>query len=78
MKRFLFILTFIAYYVFCMAQTIVNPVFDKTDAYRFHVDKIEISKDTTLVFCTYYAYVGMRVNISPSTYLEDIFNSFSL
>lgn len=72
MKRFLFILTFIAYYVFCMAQTIVNPVFDKTDAYRFHVDKIEISKDTTLVFCTYYAYVGMRVNISPSTYLEDI------
>lgn len=72
MKRFLFILTFIAYYTFCIAQTIINPVFDKTDTPEFHVEKIELAKDTTYVFCTYSAIANSWANISPESYLEDV------
>jgi len=65
------ILTLVCH-ILAMAQTIVNPTFDKTDAYKFHVDKIEITEDTTFVYSTYYVYVGKSVNISPTTYLENI------
>ena len=56
----------------CPAQVIENPVFDRTDIPHFHIDKIEITKDTTFVYCTYYAEEGSWANISSETYLEDV------
>lgn len=56
----------------CMAQTIINPVFDRTDNYVFHVDKIELTADSTYLFCTYSAEANSWANISPETYIEEI------
>lgn len=56
----------------CPAQVIENPVFDRTDTPSFHIDKIEITKDTTFVYCSCSAEENSWANISPETYLEDV------
>jgi tetratricopeptide (TPR) repeat protein len=71
MRWFSAIIVFL-YNFICSAQVIENPVFDRTDVPSFHIDKIEITKDTTFVYCTYYAEEGSWANISPETYLEDV------
>ena len=54
-----------------MAQTIMNPEFDRTDQPLFHIEKIEHTKDSTIVTCTLFVEDVMWANISPNTYLED-------
>ena len=61
-------------YTLSMAQIIVNPVFDRTDNYKFRVNKVEIAKDTTRVYCTYSADEYSWANISKNTYLESVRN----
>lgn len=61
-------------YTLSMAQIIVNPVFDRTDVYKFRVNKVEIAKDTTRVYCTYSADEHSWANISKNTYLECVRN----
>lgn len=56
----------------CSAQVIENPVFDRTDVFQFHIDKIEQTKDSTYLYCTYHTYYGSSINISPEIYLEDV------
>jgi Uncharacterized protein conserved in bacteria len=56
----------------CSAQVIENPVFDRTEIPQFHIDKIEITKDTTFVYCSCSAEENSWANISPDTYLEEI------
>ena len=70
--RILLILIAFIYSLISRAQVIENPMFDRTDIPHFHIDKIEITKDTTFVYCTYYAEEGSWANISPETYLEDV------
>ena len=53
------------------AQVIENPVFDRTDQPLFHVDKVELTQDSTIVFCTLSVEDGMWANISPDTYIEN-------
>ena len=53
------------------AQVIENPVFDRTDQPLFHVDKVELSQDSTIVFCTLLVEEGMWANLSPDTYIEN-------
>ncbi len=72
MKRVSLSVVYLICQILCLAQTIENPVFDRTDVPSFHVDKIEITKDTTFVYCTYYAEENSWANISPETYLEDV------
>lgn len=64
------------FYLYCcisiLAQTIENPVFDRTDTPEFHIDKIEITNDTTFVYCTCFIEAGSWANISPTTYIEDV------
>lgn len=55
----------------CAAQTYIEPVFDWTDVPNLHINKIEVTKDTTFVYCTYTAEAGSRANISQDTYLYD-------
>lgn len=71
MKRVLFISTFIAHFFNSMAQTIVNPAFDRSDILDFYIKEVEITKDTTYVFCRYYAEAGSWASISKDTYLRD-------
>ncbi len=69
--RILLILIAFIYSLISRAQVIENPVFDRTDQPSFHVDKIEFTKDSTIVYCTYSAEAHSWANISPQTYLED-------
>lgn len=71
MKWISILLSFIVCNICCKAQTYNMPVFDRTDTPDLHIDKVEITTDTTFVYCTYYAEEGSWANISKGTYLED-------
>lgn len=51
------------------AQVIENPVFDRTDQSSLHIDKVEITPDTTFVYCSFYAEANSWANISGDTYI---------
>ena len=63
---FCILLLFIGY---INAQVVENPVFDRIDVSAFRVQKIEIKKDTTYVYCSYSAEAGSWANISKETCL---------
>ena len=69
MKFFLSILAFVMCCMNCVAQTYIEPVFDRTDVPNLHINKIEVTKDTTFVHCTYTAEAGSWARISKDTYL---------
>lgn len=73
MRRALYLLIiFICNSLTTVAQTIENPVFDRTDVPAFHIDKVSINKDATIIYCTYAAATNSWANISEDTYLLDI------
>ena len=71
MKNFLYVLAFMMCCMKCVAQTYIEPVFDRTDVPSLHINKIEVTKDTTVVHCTYKAEAGSWARISKDTYLYD-------
>lgn len=71
MKRLLLLWAYFTCQVLCLAQTIVNPTFERCDVPEFHITKVEITKDTTYVYCSCYAEAGSWATISPKTYLRD-------
>lgn len=76
MKRFVSIMVYIMCAIsFSVAQVVVNPVFDRCDAMGFRVQKVEITKDTTFVYCSYSAEEGSWANISRDTYLYSTENN---
>lgn len=54
------------------AHVIENPVFDRKDVEEFRVDKVEITQDTTFLYCSYYAVAGSWANMSKDAYLLDV------
>ena len=71
MRYLLFFISVLVARTMCMAQTIVNPAFGRSDIPAFYIKKVEITKDTTYVFCQYYAEAGSWASISKETYLRD-------
>lgn len=72
MKYFLYMLAFVMCCINCVAQTYIEPVFDRADYPEYlHINKIEVTKDTTFVYCTYTAEAGSWARISKETYLYD-------
>lgn len=55
----------------CSAQTIENPLFERSDVPAFYIKKVDITKDTTYVFCQYFAELGSWASISKETFLRD-------
>lgn len=53
------------------AQVIENPVFDRTDNISFRIKKVELTKDTTYLYCSLSMETGSWANISQDTYLYD-------
>ena len=51
MRYLLFFISVLVARTMCMAQTIVNPAFGRSDIPAFYIKKVEITKDTTYVFC---------------------------
>lgn len=68
---------FLVYYfivlglLFSKAATVTNPRFDRTDVPAFHITKVEVTKDTTFVYCILYPESGDWANISRNTILRD-------
>lgn len=62
------------------AQVVENPVFDRSDTYAFRVHKVEITKDTTYVYCSYSAEAENRAYISKETclYVRNINKKYPL
>jgi len=71
MRRLVVICILLLFIGHINAQVVENPVFDRTDTPEFHIMKIKLTKDTTYVFCSYYAESGCWANISKETYLYD-------
>ena len=69
MKWLVFFCTLLLFIGNINAQVVENPVFDRSDASAFRVQKVEIKKDTTYVYCSYSAEAGSWANISKETYL---------
>ena len=69
MRKLVVLCTLLLFIETINAQVIENPVFDKTDFSAFRVQKIEVNKDTTYVYCSYSAEAGSCANISKETYL---------
>ena len=69
--RWLLILCTFACCLLGSAQVIENPVFDRTDQFTFRVKKVEITKDSTIVYCIYNAEAATWANISEGTILRD-------
>ena len=53
------------------AQCVVNPVFDRACREVFRVNKIQLAKDSTYLYCTIDVPENTWVNISPLTFIED-------
>ena len=53
------------------SQKYIRPVFDRTDNYLFHIDSVEVTKDSTFLFFTYDAEGGSWANISDNTRIID-------
>ena len=69
MRKRLFFLLFGLQCMTSFSQVIENPVFDYGDQQSLHIDKIEITPDTTFVYCTYSAEANSWANILGETYL---------
>ena len=72
MRKFFLFIMLVASWIWCAANTANNPVFAKTDVPAFRVSKVEVTSDTTFVYCTYAAEAGSWANISAQTFLRDI------
>lgn len=71
MNKLLLIVCILCCNRICFSQTILNPVFDRTDSYEFHIDKIEQTLTNTELFCSVSVPDNSWINISPNTYIED-------
>lgn len=71
MRRFFLVLLLFCSSSNFIAQTIENPTFDRCDVPTFHIKKVELTEDTTYVFCLYYAESGSWASISKETHLRD-------
>lgn len=72
MKLFLFVICLISCSIYSPAQIIRNPVFDRSDAPSFRVERVEITPDTTYVYCTYHAQEQSWACLSDKTFLENV------
>lgn len=58
----------------CFAQVIVNPEYDRTsfEVLHPHVDKVELKKDTTKVFCSINYQESWSYNIPKTMFIENL------
>ena len=68
----LYFVFFSVCYTNCVAKSIINPIFDRTDTPSFHIDRIDINSDTIIVTCSYDAEKGTRAYVSKEMYIQDI------
>ena len=74
MRRHFTIPLFLLCNLLCFAQVIVNPVYDRTsfEVLHPHVDKIELKKDSTKVYCSINYQESWSYNIPKTMFIEDL------
>ena len=74
MRRHFTISLFLLCNLLCFAQVIVNPVYDMTsfEVLHPHVDKIELKKDSTKVYCSINYQESWSYNIPKTMFIEDL------
>lgn len=58
----------------CSSQVIKNPIYDRTcfEVLHPHVDKVELKKDSTKVYCSISWQESLSYNIPKSMFIEDL------
>ena len=76
MRRYFTTLLFLMCNLFGFAQVIVNPVYDRTsyEVLYPHVDKIDLKKDTTKVYCSINYQESWSYSIPKMMFIEDLKN----
>lgn len=74
MRRLYTILLFQVCNLLCFAQVIINPTYDRTsfEVLHPHVDKIELKKDSTKVYCSINYQESWSYNIPKTMFIEDL------
>jgi hypothetical protein len=60
--------------MFCIAQVIIEPTFESLffNLLHPHINKVEIGKDTTKIFCSINYQESWKYSLPKSMYLEDL------
>lgn len=74
MKRTILYLIFCLCSYLCLAQTVHNPIFERScyENRHPHVDKVEIIKDTIIVYCSIFFDGSWGYNIPSGMFIEDV------
>ena len=74
MRRHFTTFLFLLCNLFCFAQVIVNPIYDRTslEILHPHVDKVEIKKDSTKIYCSVSYQESWSYNIPKTMFIEDL------
>lgn len=71
MKKILSFFILLSWSYNSIAQTIEHPAFKKSDIPAFHIKKVEITRDTTFVYCLLFEEAGTWASISKETFIRD-------
>ncbi len=74
MRRYFTTLLFLLCNLLCFAQIIVNPVYDRTsfEVLHPHVDKVELKKDSTKIYCSINYQESWSYNIPKTMFVENL------
>ena len=74
MRRVFTILLFLLRSLFCVAQVIIDPAFDRTsfEVLHPHVDKVELKKDSTKIYCSFNYQESWSYNIPKGMFVENL------
>ena len=61
----------------CLAQITINPIYDRTsfEVLHPHVDRVELKKDSTKVYCSISYLESFSYNIPKTMFIEDTKNN---
>lgn len=77
MKRLSSILLFQVCSLYCFAQVIINPIYERTsfEVLHPHVDMVELKKDSTKIYCSINYQESWSYNIPKTMFIEDLKNN---
>ena len=77
LKRIVFLFSLCLSSLSCYTQVITNPLFDRTalEVLHPHVDKIELKKDSTKIYCSINIQESFSYSIPKTMFIKDIVNN---
>ena len=74
MRQFITMVLFYVCSIIGYAQVIINPIYDRTNFEMLHphIDKVELKKDSTKVYCSVSYQESWNYNIPKTMFIEDL------